>query len=242
MGLSTGASPWTHKPLAPCPSGLKSPWVAMADTAHSQAPTGAFYRARIASLLAIAPLGIWTALHLWDNLSAFGGAQPWEQAVTGARHPLNQALLVVVVLLPLVLHTIWGIARLGSSRPNNVRYGYFDNLKYLLQRLSAVGLLGFIGAHLWLAWAQPRFVEGRPEPFAEISHEMAHHTPTLVVYILGILAVAYHLANGIQSFAMGQGVVASAGALKRLDWVVYLAFVVFLAMGWGSVFALWRAG
>ena len=69
---------------------------------------------------------------------------------------------------------------------------------------------------------------------------MAHHTPTLVVYILGILAVSYHLANGVPTFAMG--VVASAGALKRLDWVVYLAFILLLAMGWGSVFALWRAG
>lgn len=214
----------------------------MADTAPTLAPTGSFYRARIASLLAIAPLGIWTALHLWDNLSAYAGAQAWEQAVTGARHPLNQALLVVLVLLPLVLHTVWGIARLASSRPNNVRYGYYENLKYLLQRLSALGLLGFIGAHLWLAWAQPRFVEGRPEPFADISREMAHHTPTLVVYILGVLAVSYHLANGLQTFAMGQGVVASAGALKRLEWVVYLTFVLLLAMGWGSVFALWRAG
>lgn len=214
----------------------------MADTAHTLAPTGAFYRARIASLLAIAPLGVWTTLHLWDNLSAFAGAQAWEQAVTGTRHPLSQALLVVLILLPLVLHTVWGLARLASSRPNNLRYGNYQNLKYLLQRLSALGLLGFIGAHLWLAWAQPRFVEGRPEPFSDISHEMAHHTPTLVVYLLGILAVSYHLANGIQTFAMGQGLVASAGALKRLEWVVYLAFALLLAMGWGSVYALWRAG
>ena len=214
----------------------------MADIAPPVASTGSFYRARIASLLAIAPLGIWTVLHLWDNLSAFDGAQPWEQAVTVDRHPLRQTLVVVVVLLPLLLHTLWGIARLASSRPNNVRYGYYDNLKYLLQRLSAIGLLGFIGAHLWLAWVQPRFVEGRPEPFTDISREMAHHTPTLVVYILGVLAVSYHLANGIQTFAMGQGLVASAGALKRLEWVVYLTFVLLLAMGWGSVFALWRAG
>jgi succinate dehydrogenase cytochrome b subunit len=214
----------------------------MADIAPPLASTGSFYRARIASFLAVAPLGIWTALHLWDNLSAFGGAQAWEQSVTAARHPLHQALLVVVVLLPLVLHTVWGIVRLVSFRPNNVRYGNYDNLKYLLQRLSAIGLLAFIGAHLWLAWAQPRFVEGRPEPFVEISHEMAHHTPTLVVYILGILAVSYHLANGIQTFSMGQGLVASAGALRRLEWVVYLTFAILLAMGWGSVFALWRAG
>ena len=47
----------------------------MADIAPPLATTGSFYRARIASLLAIAPLGIWTALHLWDNLSAFAGAQ-----------------------------------------------------------------------------------------------------------------------------------------------------------------------
>jgi len=214
----------------------------MAETAQPTTSTGAFYRARIASLLAIAPLGVWTVLHLWDNLSAFSGARAWEQMVTGARHPLHQVLLAILVLLPLLLHTLWGIVRLASSRPNNVRYGYYDNVKYLLQRLSALGLLGFIGAHLWLAWAQPRFVEGRPEPFADISHEMAHHTPTLVVYILGVLAVSYHLANGIQTFAMGQGVVASAGALKRLEWVVYLTFVVLLAMGWGSVYALWRAG
>jgi hypothetical protein len=41
---------------------------------------------------------------------------------------------------------------------------------------------------------------------------------------------------------MGQGLVGSAGALRRLEWVVYLAFVLLLAMGWGAVFALWRAG
>jgi succinate dehydrogenase / fumarate reductase cytochrome b subunit len=210
--------------------------------AQTLASTGSFYRARIASFLAIAPLGIWTVLHLWDNLGAFGGAREWEQAVTGARHPFHQALIAVVVLLPLLLHTVWGIVRLASSRPNNVRYGNYDNFKYLLQRLSALGLLGFIGAHLWLAWAQPRFVEGRPEPFTDISHEMAHHTPTLVVYILGVLAVAYHLANGIQTFAMGQGMVASAAALRRLEWVVYLVFALLLAMGWGSVYALWQAG
>ena len=49
--------------------------------------------------------------------------RPGSRAVTGARHPLHQTLLVVVVLLPLLLHTVWGIVRLASSRPNNARYG-----------------------------------------------------------------------------------------------------------------------
>jgi len=76
---------------------------------------------------------------------------------------------------------------------------------------------------------------------------VARHPPraeeiTLLVYVLGVLAVAYHLANGLQTFAMGQGVVASSGAVKRLEWVVYLVFILLLAMGWGSVYALWHAG
>jgi len=204
--------------------------------------TGSFYRSRLASLLAIAPLGVWTVMHLWDNLSAFDGAGAWEARVTSSTHPFNQWVLAVLVLLPLLLHTVWGIVRLASSRPNNLRYGWYDNLKYLLQRLSALGLLAFLGAHLWLAWAQPRFVEGRPEPFQDIAHQMHHHGPTLVVYILGVLAVAYHLANGLQTFAMGQGLVASAAGLRRLEWVVYVVFAVLLALGWGGVYALWSAG
>ena len=51
----------------------------------------------------------------------------------------------VVVLAPLLLHTVWGLGRLFTSRPNNLRYGYFENLKYLLQRLASL-LLTLVGA------------------------------------------------------------------------------------------------
>jgi succinate dehydrogenase/fumarate reductase cytochrome b subunit len=79
-------------------------------------------------------------------------------------------------------------------------YAYYDNLNYLLQRLAAIGVLRFLGAHLWLAMIHPRLVLGHPEPFSDIAYEMRFHTPTLVVYLLGTLAVCYHLANGIFGF------------------------------------------
>jgi succinate dehydrogenase / fumarate reductase cytochrome b subunit len=147
----------------------------------------------------------------------------------------------LVVLVPLLIHTFWGISRLISSRPNNNRYGYYANLKYLLQRLSAVGVLLFIGAHLWLAWLSPRLKTGRGEPFVEIAHEMRFHTPTLVVYLLGTLGVAYHLGNGVQSMLMGWGVVATRRGLRRLEWVGIGVFVILLAMSWTAIYALWRA-
>lgn len=203
---------------------------------------GSFLRSRLGSLLAVVPLGVWTVNHLWNNLSAFQGAAQWQADVTEYRHPLVFFASGTVALLPLVLHTIWGIGRLVSAKPNNVKYKFFANLKYTLQRLSAIGVMLFLGAHLWLALLHPRITTGRPEPFADIAHEMHHHLPTLAVYLLGTLGVSYHLANGLQSFAMGWGVVASRRALKRLDGAVIGLFLVLLAMSWGAIYALWDAG
>lgn len=193
-------------------------------------------------MLAVAPLGVWTVDHIWRNLSAFRGASAWQEEVTGHAHPLAFFATSLLALVPLALHTVWGVARLATARPNNAGYRTFANLKYALQRLSAIGVLFFLGAHLWLATLRPRFLEGRPEAFEDIANQMRHHTPTLVVYLLGTLGVAYHLANGLHSFAMGWGLVVSRPALRKLDGVALLLFVVLLAMSWAAVYALWVAG
>lgn len=202
----------------------------------------AFLRTRLGSLLAIAPLGVWTVIHLWNNLAVFSGARAWEASVTGYTSPVSLVVTTVIVLLPLAIHTGWGLTRLFTSRPNNLRYGFFANFKYLLQRLSAVGVLGFLGAHLWLAFLHPRLVEHRAEPFGDIAGEMRHHTPTLVVYLLGTLGVAYHLANGVSGVAMGWGLVSTRVALRRVDRFAIVFFVVLLAMSWGAIYGLWAAG
>ena len=207
--------------------------------ARSSAP--AFLRARLASLLSVMPLGAWTILHLWHNLAAFQGAAAWQSAVTAYPHPLAQLTTLVVVLLPLAIHLAWGLGRLVTARPNIHRYGTLANLNYTLQRVTAIGVLFFLGAHLWLAMVRPRLLEGHAETFAQIAHEMHFHRPTLVVYLLGTLGVSYHLANGLQSFAMGWGLVVSQRALRQLRLGVVLAFLAFLAMSWAAIFALYDA-
>jgi succinate dehydrogenase / fumarate reductase, cytochrome b subunit len=209
-------------------------------TANS--PDGTFLRARIGSLVAVMPLGVWTVLHLWNNLAAFRGAEAWEESVTHYSHPLAHFATMVVVLLPIVLHTVWGINRLRTTRPNNQRYGFFANFKYLVQRVSALGVLGFLGAHIFKAMIEPRFMHGHPERFADISGQMAHHMPTLVVYLLGTLGVAYHLANGLASFAMGWGIIVSRRSLKKFEWATIGMFLVFLGMSWSIIFAMWKQG
>ncbi len=216
------------------PSTLTEPWRTSARAR--------FIQARLGSLLAVVPLGVWTVIHVWHNLSAFDGAEAWQSSVTAYPHPFAQAATGIVVLLPLAIHTVWGLGRLVSSRPNNSRYGYYGNLKYLLQRVAAVGVLLFLGAHLWLALLRPRLLEGRGEPFAEIAHEMHFHLPTLAVYVLGTLGVAYHLANGAHTFCMSWGIASSQRGLRRLEGVAVAAFLLLLAMSWSAVYAIWAAG
>lgn len=219
----------------------------MTTATHHEKPIAAsghssFIRSRLGSILAVAPLGVWTVIHLWNNLAVFQGGPAWEAAVTGHSHPVSLVVTSVIVLLPLAIHTGWGLARLFSSRPNNPRYGFFANLKYLLQRLSAVGVLGFLGAHLWLAFLHPRLIEHRAEPFTDIAAEMRHHTPTLVVYVLGTLGVSYHLANGLSGVAMGWGLVSTQAGLRKFDRASMVIFALLLAMSWGAIYGLWSAG
>jgi len=202
---------------------------------------GRFLAGRLGSLLAIVPLGVWTLNHIWNNLAAFDGPEAWQEAVTHHPSGASRWITAGVVLLPLALHAVWGTARIFRTRVSP-GVGTFSNLRYILQRLSALGLIAFLGAHLWLAWAQPRFVMGRAEPFADIAREMRHHLPTLAVYLLGVLAVAYHLANGIWSFAMGWGITTGKAALDWMERIALFLFVVFLGLGWAAIYALWRAG
>jgi succinate dehydrogenase / fumarate reductase cytochrome b subunit len=210
--------------------------------AEARAIARDFLVARLGSLFAFLPVGVWTLFHLWNQLAAYRSPQAWESSVEGHDSPATTAVTFAVVLGPLLWHTVWGIIRMLRSRPT-LHIGWFSNLRYIVQRLSAIGLLFFLGAHLYLAWFQPRFIAGRPEPFAEIAREMRFHTPTLIVYILGVLAIAYHLANGLWSFlSMGWGVTVSKSGIAWLERVAILLFVVLLAIGWAAIYGLYAGG
>jgi succinate dehydrogenase / fumarate reductase cytochrome b subunit len=214
-------------------------------TSHAATPSRTrsnFISERLGSALAIVPLGVWTLGHLWNNLAAFEGGPAWQKAVTEYPHPLAEGITLAIVLLPLVWHTLWGLGRIFQTRPNYPRYGYFANLKFMLQRVAGLGLLAFLGAHLWLAFLQPRLVEGHVEPFSDIAHEMHFHMPTLAVYLLGVLGIAYHLANGLQTAMMTWGAVVTKASLRKWELFAWAVFLLMLAMGWGAVYALYRAG
>lgn len=198
--------------------------------------------ARAASFLAVFPLAFWIAVHLWNNLAAFHGAEAWQRAVTEYPNPFAELCSMAVVLLPLVIHTIWGFQRLRGTRLNVARYPTYGNIKYVLQRVAALGVLAFLVAHLWKAWLDPRINTGHPEQFTELARTMHWHLPTLLVYLLGTLGVAYHLANGLSGFAWTFGVASGRTATARIDKLAIAVFLVLLVMAWGAIYALYAAG
>ncbi|MBZ4373009.1 succinate dehydrogenase [Corallococcus interemptor] len=199
-------------------------------------------KSRLGSFLAVVPLSIWVINHLWDNLSAFYGATAWEKSVTEYANPFAQAFTFIIVMLPLLIHTAWGLLRIFTMKPNNLAYNNYGNLKYIVQRVAGLGVLAFLGAHIWLAFLHPRLVEGHAEPFMDIAREMHYHGPTLMVYLLGTLGTSYHLANGLQTFGMGWGILASDRSMRRFEPISILIFLILLAMSWGAIYALYTAG
>lgn len=215
---------------------------ATAETAAESAPAPSLLSSRLGSVLAFVPLAVWVPWHLYQNLSAFQGAPAWQAAVASERGPVVEVLTSTVILLPIILHTAWGVRRIRMASYNNGAYGFFDNLKFLLQRLSALGLLLFLCAHVYLARINPMLAHGRHEVFADFAHEMRHNGPTLPVYVLGVLAIAYHLGNGLYTGALTWGLAATEKARRVMAGVSYGFFALLMVLGYGSIFAVWRAG
>lgn len=204
-------------------------------------PPRARWFPRLGSALAIAPLGVWTVWHLWQNFQAARGEEAWSRTVVEGSSPMASAVVSFVVFAPLLIHLVWGMRRISIASPNKLPF--FGNLKYVLQRLSAVGVLLFLAGHVWLARIHPALTSpSGHEDFADIAAHMRHHPATLVVYILGVLGTAYHLANGVYTAAFIYGLAASPKAQRRMTVASMVLFVLLLGLGWGAVTELFSAG
>ena len=178
-------------------------------------------------------------LHLYHNLNSLYGEEHFNQYLLGSRSaPLIVPLVILVIWIPIVFHGFYGLFGMKNSRPAPVRYAYFQNFKYVLQRLSGIGLLLFIPAHIYKTRLEPWF-EGTPLDFHHMV-EGLHEPLTFGVYIMGVLGVAFHLANGVWQFSIGWGLVTTEKAMKRIEVFSMVFFVILLGMGYGSLWGFYR--
>jgi len=196
-----------------------------------------FLLRKLHQLTGIVPLGAFFFVHIYTNSTALNGARVFNEHVGGI-HDMPYLLFIEVlgIFVPLLFHSVYGILISAEAKPNIGSYGYARNWFYLFQRVTGIYLFFFLLFHI----LNFRFglipglnmvpVAGNADKaFAIVSGEF-HISWVMVIYILGVLATAWHLAYGIFLFAVDWGLVIGQKAQRvmlygSLSLALLLGFV-----------------
>jgi succinate dehydrogenase/fumarate reductase cytochrome b subunit len=190
-------------------------------------------------------LGGFLLLHLAINLLALSPVA--FQAVVTRGHALGITLPVLeisLVFVPLGVHVGLGLRALCREK---LKFGvekhhHGSDLRHWLQRVSAVIMLVFIVFHLV---TMHRWFGGKFDPhhaFSSASDALWHfwrglprgHPGNVLfaqLYLLGLLAMAYHLTNGLATGAAVLGLATTPAAQQRLWRLCRVAAPVLLLAG-----------
>ncbi|MFK7959447.1 MAG: succinate dehydrogenase [Phycisphaerales bacterium] len=160
--------------------------------------------------------------------SAHAGVETFQHEVEFI-HNLPALVLIEfgVLFLPIAFHAILGIWFASSGRYNVDRYTYQNNWRYTLQRMT--GYLGVIFIFLHITSLRFGWTYGglMPEfdPHAASSSLAVHMQEGKlgyfipVFYLVSVLALVFHFANGLWTAAITWGLTVSTAAQKRWGWV-----------------------
>jgi succinate dehydrogenase / fumarate reductase cytochrome b subunit len=204
---------------------------------RTPATARAFWARKIFSFCGIVPLALYTLWHLGNNIYALRGPAAFDARLAQATgSPLHRPAIWLFVYLPFLIHAAVGLAITFKSSPNVLRMPAFRNWKYLLQRVSAIGLLLFIPAHVYKTRIEP-WREGFAIDYAHMHAGMLEPL-TFAVYTLGMLGIAFHLANGLWLAGITWGFFRGPAAQRRGEWLSIAFGLVLLALAFTAIFAL----
>jgi len=195
---------------------------------------------RLHSLSGIFPVGLFLFPHMTTNSSIVWGSWLKQEkhghaGVEAFQHEVNfihnlPALIfieVMVLWLPIAFHALVGIWFGLSGKSNVDRYAYQDNWRYVLQRWTGyVGVL-FIFLHISsLRWGwtygglMPTFIaDAASSSTAEHLQNGAVGLLMAAFYLVCVLGLIFHFANGLWTAAITWGLTVSVAAQKRWGYV-----------------------
>lgn len=215
---------------------------------------------RLHSLTGVVPIGVFLFPHLTTNSSIVWGhlnqARFGNAGVETFQHEVNfihslPALVMIelfVLWIPIAFHAGAGIWFARTGRGNYRSYTFGDNLRYSLQRLSGyIGVI-FIFMHVsslrwgWTWWGLlPGF-----DPHHAASSTAAHLQEGALglglafLYLICVLALVYHFANGLWTAAITWGLTISSTAQRRWGGVCAAIGLALAAAGTAAVIGFAR--
>lgn len=198
-------------------------------------------------LTGVVPLGVFFFVHMFTNSKAMNGAASFDKAVKDI-HDIPYLLFLEVfgIFLPLLFHSVYGILISSEAKMNVLNYGMVRNWFYVFQRATGIFLFFFLLFHILnfrfglVPGLNMTPVAGNADrAFAIVSSEF-QISWVMVIYILGILATAWHLAYGFFLFAVDWGIVIGEKA-QRVTLSACLGLALVLSVvGVNAAFAFIR--
>lgn len=191
-----------------------------------------FFWRRLHSLIGIVPVGGFLMFHMYVNFLAFAkGAEAYNEHVAAINNmPLVQLIELTVIILPLYFHALYGIYIAMDARYSNVSYPYGRNWSFFWQRITGLLTLAFVTQHLFHFRFQKMLGAFDLPTFEVVKVGLA--SPFMMGwYALGVIASAYHLANGIYTFCITWGITVGPKSQRVLNLITNAAFVGLSALG-----------
>lgn len=209
-----------------------------------------FLLRKLHQLSGIVPLGIFLVGHFFTNSKALGGAEKFNEAV-GDIQSIPYLIFVEIfgIFIPLVYHAVYGMVITWEARPNNLAYPYPRNWFYSIQRITGIILFFFILFHVLnfrfglVPGLNTEAVAHYPDKAFDIVAREFAIPWVFIIYVIGITATIWHLANGLWLFAVDWGIVIGERAQRLTGYACIAAGVVLLAVGINAAAAfVWKGG
>jgi succinate dehydrogenase / fumarate reductase cytochrome b subunit len=196
---------------------------------------------RLHSLSGVVPIGVFLFPHLTTNSSIVWGEAfnakkyadfgPGAAGVATFQHEVNfihdlPALIFIeifVLWLPIAYHAVLGVYFARSGKANTERYAYQANWRYTMQRVS--GYLGVLFLFMHISSLRWGWSYGGLMPSFD-AHNAASTTAlhlqgglfpyfNAFFYLVCVLALVFHFANGLWTAAITWGLTVSKQAQQR---------------------------
>lgn len=208
-----------------------------------------FVLRKLHQLSGIVPLGAFLLEHFYTNSKALSGASHFNDAVSDLQGiPYILFVEIGTIFLPLLYHAIYGLFITWEARPNNLHYPYPRNWFYTIQRVTGMILFFFILFHVLnfrfglIPGLNELSVAHHPDQAYDIVAREFRMPVIFAIYLIGITATVWHLANGVWLFAVDWGIVIGERAQRITGYACIGLGIFLLAVGINAAAAFVRPG
>jgi succinate dehydrogenase / fumarate reductase cytochrome b subunit len=195
-----------------------------------------FLLRKLHQLTGVVPLGVFFLVHMYTNSTALSGERIYNEHVQYL-HDMPNLIFVEIfgIFIPLLFHSIYGVLISAEARVNVLNYGYGRNWFYVFQRVTGVFLFLFLLFHILnfrfglIPGLNTTPVAGNANLAFDIVSAEFQIPWVMAIYVLGIIATAWHLAYGFFLFAVDWGIVIGEKA-QRLTLYGCIGAAIFLSL------------